>query len=83
MVAFLHSMEEVKVCAGETEVLDVEQTPLFYSRKHDNYLLNSRLKRLRHSNIVKQANHFRRKGLSLNSIVVWMCYDAPDNIKLA
>lgn len=41
----LHSHEKVEDILGETEVVEVEQTPFFYSCDHDNNLLDTRLMR--------------------------------------
>lgn len=49
---------------GETEVFLVEQTPLFYNCKHGNYLRDTRLLRLLHTNVVERKIHFWCQGLT-------------------
>lgn len=59
----------------ETEVFEVEQTVLFYSRQQGNYLQDPRLKRLRQESVVEQAMHFRRKGLPFSTMLLRLNYN--------
>lgn len=64
---------EVEVAVGKTEVFDVEQTPLFFSRKYGNYKQNPNLKLLRHTNVVGQAIYFWPKELPFNCMLAQLC----------
>lgn len=74
-------MEEDEESAGETEVIEGEQMALYYRRKHSSYLYDPRLKRLRHSTVVEQTNHFWLEALPFDNIHSQLSYNAPDNIK--
>lgn len=74
-------MKEVGDCVAETEMFEVEQPPLFYSREYAINLQDPRLKRLWHSNVVEQAIYFWRKGLPYNSMIARVCNDATGDIK--
>lgn len=63
------------------EVFKLEQTPLFYSRKHSEYLQDPRLKRLQQIIVLELAIHLWCNGLPFSYVLACLCYDALGEIK--
>lgn len=78
---FRACFKTVEEGATKTELLEVEQMPLFYRREHDSHPHDPFLKHLRRAKVMKQAIHNCRKVLSLNAMLAGMCYDALGNMK--
>lgn len=57
---FVLVMKEMKDGFGETEVVKVNQALLFYNLENGSYLQDSRLKWLRHTNVVKRVIYMWR-----------------------
>lgn len=74
-------MEVVEESVRKTEVFQVEQKPMFYSREYGKYLQDPRWKPLQHKKVVERAIHFWFKLLMFNSLPARTCFDAPGDIK--
>lgn len=64
---------------GEMGVGEVEQTSLSYSRELGFYLREPSLKRLRHTKVIAEVIHFRRRGVPFSFMTVHECKIASCN----
>lgn len=73
-------VKEVDMMRGE--VVQIEQTPLFYTQSSGLYLHNPQSKRLNDTSRVEQANQLWRNGTSLSHAIDNIDYDGPEEVNI-
>lgn len=80
---FRFCMDKVEMRFDDTEMLQMEPTPLLYSRQNCGCLQDPRLKRLQNTNQMGQASYFWCKILKFNMMLTRLCNNVPDKKKLS